>query len=66
VTPYDRVPADRQTVCTADLGARPHPVELRFTRPGLAIIVVHGKVIDANTGRRTAGTVTKQVTVLPE
>lgn len=65
VTPYDRVPADRQVVCTADISLRPHPVELRFTRPGLATIVVQGQVIDPSSGRRISGTVTKQLLVLP-
>jgi hypothetical protein len=65
VTPYDRVPADRRAVCTADLSPHPHPVELRFTRAGLAIIVAQGEVIDATTRRRTPGAVTKQLLVLP-
>jgi hypothetical protein len=65
VIPYDRVPADRGTLCTSDLRAQPHPVELRFTRAGRASIVVRGEVIDENSGRRVPGTVTKQVFVLP-
>ena len=65
MTPYDRVPADRRTVCTADLSPRPHPVQLRFTRAGSALIVAQGEVIDASTGQRTSGRVTKQLLVLP-
>ena len=65
VTPYDRVPADRRAVCTADLSPRPHPVELRFPRAGPAIIVAQGEVIDVSTGQRTSGSVTKQLLVLP-
>ena len=65
VTPYDRVPADRRTICPADLSAHPHPVELRFTRAGLAIIVAQGEIINTSTGRRSPGAVTKQILVLP-
>jgi hypothetical protein len=66
VTPYDLVPeADSRAVCTADLAARPHPVELRFTKAGPATIVAQGLVWDVSTDRRTHGTVTKQLVVLP-
>jgi hypothetical protein len=69
VTPYDLVsiPTDSRSVCTADLRAHPHPVELRFTRAGPAVIVALGQVevIDGDIPRWTQGAVTKQLVVLP-
>jgi len=65
VIPYDRVPADRGAVCTADISPRPHVVELHFTRPGEASILVQGEVIEGTSGRRVPGEVNKDVFVLP-
>jgi hypothetical protein len=66
VTPYDLVPGpDSRAVCTMDLRPHPHPVELRFTRAGPAIIVVLGEALDATTEPPTLGAVTKQLVVLP-
>jgi hypothetical protein len=69
VTPYDLVsiPTDSRSVCTADLAPHPHPVKLRFTTAGPAIIVVLGEVevMDADFMRWTQGAVTKQLVVLP-
>jgi hypothetical protein len=68
VTPYDlvHVPADSRTVCTADLRGHPHPVELRFTRAGPAIIVALGEVevIQDGVARQIPGVVIKQLVVL--
>ncbi|HEU4699809.1 MAG TPA: hypothetical protein VFS40_11560 [Gemmatimonadales bacterium] len=63
VTPYDRVPRG-DTYCTADIGARPHPVTLTFAQPGTAIIRVLGESFDAR-GRRVRDTVTATRPVLP-
>jgi hypothetical protein len=65
VTPFDRVPADPGTVCTADIAVHPHLVELRFTEPGLARIVAQGDVIEASSSRRVRGSVVKELQVVP-
>jgi hypothetical protein len=67
VTPYVRVPApDSRAVCTMELGAHPHPVELRFTRAGPAVIVALGQVevIDDGAARQIPGVVIKQLVVV--
>jgi hypothetical protein len=65
ITPYDLVPADKGTVCTADLAPQPHPVELRFSHVGPATIVVLAAVIDQGSGGQSRGVVTKQLVVIP-
>jgi hypothetical protein len=67
VTPYVRVPApDSRAVCTMELGAHSHPIELRFTRAGPAVIVALGEVevIDDGARRLVRGVVIKQLVVL--
>ena len=64
VTPYDRVPADDNIVCTADIAPRPHPVELSFTEPGRATIVAQGYIIDQTSGARLLGEVKKTIVVV--
>lgn len=51
VTPYDRVPADQGSICTADFGSHPHPVALLFTSPGVDTIVAWGYHINAQSQR---------------
>jgi hypothetical protein len=65
VVPYDQETTGGEDVaCTLDLAARPHPVELRFTRVGVARIVAAGTVIDEKSGGRARGEVTKAVVVI--
>ena len=59
--PYDVV---SQGACTRDFAARPHPVTLAFTRPGLARIVVHGVRTDGFVPGGEPATVSKDVHVL--
>lgn len=62
VIPYDLVMSG---ACTRDFTARPHPVTLRFTQPGLARIVVHGVRNDGIVpGGDDPATVSKNVYVL--
>ena len=66
VVPYDEVTTGGGGVaCTADLAARPHPVELRFTQAGVARIVAAGTLLDERSGERGPGEVTKAVVVIP-
>jgi hypothetical protein len=64
VIPFDRIPADEDVICVDNLGALPHPVELRFTAPGTATIVAEGMVYGTSF-ERVPGTVTKAVVVVP-
>jgi hypothetical protein len=68
VTPFDLVSIpDSRSACTMDLAPHPHPVELRFTRAGPAVIVALGEVeaMDEDTYRQVPGVVIKQLVVLP-
>jgi hypothetical protein len=65
VTPYDRVPADSAASCTRDMAPRPHPVQIRFTDPGLGRIVVRGRLINGTVPGPSLVSVTKTVVVLP-
>jgi hypothetical protein len=66
VVPYDlETTPGEGFACTADLAARPHPVELRFTEAGLARIVAAGTVVDEESRERKPGEVTKTVVVVP-
>jgi hypothetical protein len=68
VTPYDlETTGSSQAVCYLDLRAHPHPVELRFTRAGPAVIVALGEVeVTVNdAARQIPGVVIKQLLVLP-
>lgn len=61
VIPYDLVTPG---ACPRDFAARPHPVTLTFTQPGLARIVVHGVRTDGIVPGREPATVSKDVYVL--
>jgi hypothetical protein len=63
VVPYDRVPVGKDVVCTADLAAIPHSVELQFTEAGAATIIADG-MVDRGPGQRVRGSVTKAVVVM--
>jgi len=66
VIPYDRVLVNPDDgACTADMAPHPHPVELLFTAPGEASIVVEGRVFTPTSNVTIPGTVTKAVVVLP-
>jgi hypothetical protein len=65
VIPYDRVPADSAASCTRDMAPRAHPVQVRFTDPGLGRIVVHGRLINGTVPGPSLVSVTKTVVVLP-
>lgn len=61
VVPYDLVTSG---MCPRDFAPRPHPVTLRFTRPGPARIVVRGVRNDGIVPGREPATVWKEVYVL--
>ena len=63
VTPYDRVPTGN-VVCTADFGARPHPITLRFPSAGAAELRVHGDGISIE-GERLPIVVSVPIEVTP-
>jgi hypothetical protein len=66
VTPYDRVLVNPDDgACSADMAPQPHPVDLLFTAPGEASIVVEGRVFTPTSNVTIPGTVTKAVVVLP-
>jgi hypothetical protein len=60
ITPHDR--SSGEATCTADVAARAHPVELRFTAVGIANIHVVGAVI-SNEGVRVMGSADQVVVV---
>ena len=64
VTPYDLVPVDGETPCTADFAARPHPVELEFRSEGTARINARGRHVGGTVPGSSIVTVTRTVTVL--
>ena len=64
VTPYDLVPVEGETACTADYGARPHPVQLVFHSPGTARITARGRHVGGTVPGSSIVTVTLTVTVL--
>ncbi len=67
VIPYDQVLVNLgdDGACTADMAPMPHPVELVFTVPGDASIIVEGRVFTPTSNRPVPGSVTKAVVVLP-
>jgi hypothetical protein len=64
VTPYDRVPVGPAS-CTKDMAPRPHPVQVRFTDPGLGRIVVQGRLVSGTVPGSGPVSVIKTIVVLP-
>jgi hypothetical protein len=63
ITPYDRVPTDPAVSCTRDMAPRPHPVQARFSEPGLGRIIVQGRVTSDIEPGQGPVSVTKTVVV---